>query len=130
MSNFLFHRELFISSSIEGLEECLLIAKKVGDMFELDFEKMLSLQTVTVESVENAITHGNHSLRELKVRFCILVTFSEIIIEVEDQGDGFSLSSVPSPIISMPNICKESGRGIFFIKCFSKKVCLLGRGKL
>ena len=129
MSSFLFIRELFIPSSVEGLEECLLIVKQVGEEFDLDFEKKLSLQTVTVESVENAITHGNRNIRELKVRFNLSITIKEIVVEVEDQGEGYLISSVPSPISDI-NIRKESGRGIFFIKCFSNRICLLGKGNI
>jgi len=129
MSSFLFSRELFIPSSVDGLEECLFIIKQVGEEFKLDLEQKLSLQTVTVESVENAIIHGNKNIRELKVRFNISITIKEIVIEVEDQGDGFSINSVPSPI-SDNNIRKESGRGIFFIKCFSNSICLLGKGNI
>ena len=129
MSSFLFYRELFIPSCIEGLEECLLIVKQVGEDFNLDFDKKLALQTVTVESVENAITHGNRNIRDLTVRYNISINIKEIIIEVEDQGDGFSIDNLASPIVQ-DNIRKESGRGIFFIKCFSNSVCLLGKGNI
>jgi len=129
MCTLLYHKELNVTSSIEGLEEILVIIKEIENIFKLDFEKKLSLQTVIVESVENPIIHGNRNIRELKVRFCITITVNEIIIEVEDQGEGYLLDMVSSPINEL-NIRKESGRGIFFIKCFSKSFYLLGKGNI
>ena len=129
MSSLLFYRELNIPSTIEGLNECLVIVDEVGEKFGLDFDRKLSLQTVIVESVENAIIHGNKCLRDLKVRFYLAITHEEIIIEVEDQGEGFDLNSVPSPIESS-NIRKESGRGIFFIKQLSNNCSTLGKGNI
>ena len=129
MNSFLFERELFIPSTIEGLEECLCIVKQIGNDFNMDFERKFCLQTITLESVENAITHGNNNRRELKVRFKIWVTLSEVVIEVEDTGNGFDIKTVPSPICNL-NIRKESGRGLYFIKCFSKRFYLVGKGNI
>lgn len=129
MPSLLYFKELYVPSCIEGLEEILTIVKEVEDIFNFDFERKLSLQTVIVEAVENAIIHGNSYVRDLQVRFSIYITDLEIVIFVEDQGLGFELDDVSSPISEM-NIRKESGRGIFFIKCFSTNVYLLGKGNI
>ena len=129
MCNILYYRELYIPSCIEGLEEILNVVKEVEEKFNLDFERKLALQTVIVESVENAIIHGNRYIRDLLVRFSITITDLKIVIDVEDQGVGFELGTVSSPITET-NIRKESGRGIFFIKCFSTSFFLLGKGNI
>lgn len=125
----LFFREIFISSTAEGLNECLDLVNEAGRKFNFNFEENFALHTVIVESVENAIIHGNKGIREYKIRILISIHVNNIFVEVEDQGDGFDLSDVPSPIKGS-NILKESGRGIYFIKRLSSKCDTLGRGNI
>ena len=125
----LFYKELNIPSAVEGLDDCLLLVKEIGENFNLDLDKLLSLQTVIVESVENAIIHGNNGIRELKVCFLIQVYTESIFIEVEDQGNGFDIDSVPSPILP-ENLRKECGRGIFFIRSLSSSCFTRGKGNI
>lgn len=53
----------------------------------------------------------------------------QIKIEVDDQGDGFDLEKVPSPI-EQHNINLENGRGIFFIKSLSESLNTRGKGNI
>jgi anti-sigma regulatory factor (Ser/Thr protein kinase) len=125
----LFYREIFIFSTVEGLNECLDVVNEVVREFNFNFEESFALHTVVVESVENAIIHGNSGVRDFKVRVLISVNVNEILIEVEDEGNGFDISSISSPIEGS-NIYKESGRGIYFIKKLSSTCYTLGRGNI
>ena len=125
----LYYKELIIPSTIEGVDSCLVLVNQISTLFKLDLELLFSLQTLILESVENAIYHGNHGNRDLFVYVSFEVTEFEIIIKVEDQGMGFDIDMVPSPLLQA-NIRKESGRGIFFIKNLSSSCYTLGSGNI
>ena len=129
MSEILFQKELFIPSTIEGLSRCLDIIDEVKGKFDLEHDTIFSLHTCVVESVENAFIHGNKYCKDLNVRFFISVSNIDILVEVEDAGDGFDLHNIPSPFLNS-RIKKEGGRGIYFIKALSLSCYTLGRGNI
>jgi serine/threonine-protein kinase RsbW len=129
MSEWLYNIQLIIPSTAEGLNECLDIVNDISIKFDLDFEKTFALHTVLVEAVENAIIHGNRGIRDYTVRLDIRINFYQIFLEVEDQGNGFDINLIPSPV-SAGNICKEAGRGIFFIKNLSDSFWNIGKGNI
>jgi serine/threonine-protein kinase RsbW len=125
----LFYEEIFIQSTVTGLKQCLNVISEVDKIFCFNFELTFALHTVIVESVENAIIHGNKSNRNAIVRFLISIDKSNILVEIEDEGEGFDINKVPSPIKDS-TIYKECGRGIFIIKNLSSNVFTLGRGNI
>ena len=125
----LYRIQIFIPSSIEGLNICLDEANKIVKLFEFNFELSFSFITVILEAVENSFIHGNLGNRELDVRVLIFINLVDIVIEVEDQGSGFDLSLF-SLSLNFPNIYKESGRGIFFIKSLSSNFYTIGKGNI
>jgi len=129
MNQLQFQRDILIPSTIEGLDHCVDIVNELKNQFDLDFDSSFSLQTVIVESVENAIIHGNKSIKELDVRVHIEIRSHEIFVEVEDQGEGFDLNCIPSPV-ERSVIQREGGRGIFFIKRLSISCYTVGRGNI
>ncbi len=129
MNNVIFQKEIFIPSAIEGLNICLDIIDEIKEQFHLDFDTSFSLHTVIVESVENAILHGNKGVKELEVRISIEMTDKEIFLEVEDQGEGFDFNSIEL-VLKKPNIYREGGRGIFFIKQLSSSCYTVGKGNI
>ncbi len=125
----LFHTELFIPSTIEGLNKCLDVVDELKEKFGLNFDTCFRLHTVIVEAVENAFIHGNKGVRELEVRVYISISETEIFVEVEDNGDGFDLNSISSPVDGT-DLKSEGGRGIFFIKMLSSSCYTGGRGNI
>jgi len=67
------------------------------------------------EALRNAMIHGNKSRPDKKVRIEIEITVEEVIIVVEDEGEGFDPSGLPDPTVG-ENLLKESGRGVYLIK--------------
>jgi serine/threonine-protein kinase RsbW len=122
-------RKFTISSSMEGLKECLEIACEIKNHFNFGPEKDFAFQTVLTESVTNAITHGNKMNADLETIVTIKVDRSKITIEVEDQGEGFDLEKIPSPL-DRHHINLENGRGIFFIKQLSNGIQTKGKGNI
>jgi serine/threonine-protein kinase RsbW len=124
-----YYKQITISSDLEGLKECLELTWDVQRKIDLDSDKSFALQTVLLEAVNNAITHGNKHNRDLRAVITIKVNEEEIFIEVEDEGDGFDLDKIPSPIEN-DNICLENGRGIFFIRKLSNSFNTVGKGNI
>ncbi len=114
----LFQKELFVPSNFDGLNICLDVIGEIKEAFDLNLDTMFGLHTIIVESVENAIIHGNKGVRDLDIRVFISINSTEIYIEIEDRGDGFDINGLRSPL--EPHCLKnEGGRGIFFIKMLS-----------
>jgi anti-sigma regulatory factor (Ser/Thr protein kinase) len=129
MEPILFEKELFIPSTIEGLNKCLALIEEIGTLFVLSLDTLFRLHTAIVEIVENAFIHGNKGVRELDVRIYISVSLLEIFIEVEDRGDGFDINKISSSII-YKSLHKEGGRGIFFVKMLSASIYTAGKGNI
>lgn len=118
MDPILFQKEIFVPSNFEGLNRCLDVIGEIKEAFDLNFDTMFGLHTIIVESVENAIIHGNKGIRELDVRVFISINSTEIFVEIEDRGGGFDINGLRSPV-EPANLKTEGGRGIFFIKMLS-----------
>lgn len=85
--------------------------------------------TSVIEAIANAITHGNKGDVRKKIKIGIVVHQNILNIEIQDQGRGFDVSTLPDPL-SPENMLKPSGRGIFLIKSFMDSVSFdfAGRG--
>lgn len=129
MNQILFRRELYIPSTIDGLNCCLNMAYELSKQFDFDFDTSFCLHTVIIEAVENAIMHGNRHNGDSEVRVLIELNANEIFVEVEDKGEGFDLNSIPSPVDGSA-IQQEGGRGIFFIKSLSSSCTTIGKGNI
>lgn len=122
-------KKFTISSSMEGLKQCLEIASEIQKDFNFEPSKEFAFQTVLMESVNNAIMHGNKYNENLLTEITIVINNEHIRIEVKDQGEGFDLSKVPSPI-DRDHINLENGRGIFFIRQLSSSIATKGKGNI
>ena len=129
MDQILFQKEVFIPSTVEGLNRCLDVIGALREQYDLNFDTMFSLHTVVVEAVENAFIHGNKGERELDVRLYISISLSDICLEIEDRGEGFDMNSIPSPVESA-NLQSEGGRGIYFIRRLSSSCSTCGKGNI
>lgn len=78
-------------------------------------ESIVNLPLVMDEALSNAVIHGNKHSEELKIHVRIYISSRRIVIQVEDQGEGFFEEGVADPT-QQENLFKGSGRGIFLIK--------------
>ena len=85
-------------------------------------------ETSVIEAVGNAITHGNQSNINKKITVSIQVNKNKINIEVQDEGTGFDVNSLPDPL-APENLLNPRGRGIFLIKSLMDKVMVDSNGK-
>ena len=82
-----------------------------------------SYWTVTAlrEAMANAIRHGNRLDPTLRVILTMRIEDGEVIIRVEDEGEGFDVEAVPDPT-DPANLLRQSGRGIFYMRQFMTRV--------
>jgi anti-sigma regulatory factor (Ser/Thr protein kinase) len=129
IENLEYYNRLIITSTPEGLKTCLNLVPEIEHKLHLDDKISFALRTILIESVTNAICHGNHYDKNLKAIITIKISNKQIFVEVEDQGEGFDASLIPSPI-DKDNITLETGRGVFFIKAFSDSFKTIGKGNI
>lgn len=129
MRHIQYQQELFVPSTIEGLNKCLDVVYNLTKQFSLDTETSFGLYTVIVEGVENAIIHGNKYVSDFDVRVLISVSLREICVEIEDKGNGFDIDALQSPV-DKERLDQEGGRGIYIIKRLSLSCRTLGKGNI
>jgi serine/threonine-protein kinase RsbW len=80
------------------------------------------------EALINAIKHGNKLDKKKVVRVQANVTNEEAEILIEDEGPGFSRSSVPDPTAD-ENLERLHGRGILLMEAYMNNVEWLRGGR-
>jgi serine/threonine-protein kinase RsbW len=79
------------------------------------------------EAFANAVKHGNKSDTSKMVRIAADISGDEASFTIEDEGEGFDISSIPDPRDPI-NLMKASGRGVFFISSIMDEVRYNERG--
>ncbi len=67
------------------------------------------------EALRNAMVHGNKSHADKKVKIEMDYDEKQVVLVVEDEGEGFDVKSLPDPTVG-DNLLKESGRGVYLIR--------------
>lgn len=113
--------EVIISSVLDNLDLIQILTDSLTDFMSFDEDSAHWIGMSVRESVTNAIQHGNKLDVNKKVDICFEVQPDRISISVKDQGAGFCVDDIPSPL-DADNLLKPSGRGIFYIRTFMDKV--------
>ena len=79
------------------------------------------------EAMVNAIKHGNRMEPDKQVFIACELTAEEIMVVIEDQGEGFKPEDVPDPTED-ENLENPGGRGIMLIRSFMNAVAYNDRG--
>lgn len=118
-------------SAFDMLDFVQVVSDHIGRMAGLDEDSLHWVSVAVRESVVNAIKHGNKNdeTKRVVVEFTPIPLNDpeELVIRVEDEGEGFDPEEVADPL-APENILKSSGRGIFLIRSFMDDV-QLQRGK-
>jgi serine/threonine-protein kinase RsbW len=88
---------------------------------------VFALVLAVQEAATNAFRHGNRGDPTKTVWVRYLVTSAEVLVEVEDQGPGFDLDTVPDPLAEV-NLDRPSGRGLMLMQFYSSWVSFNARG--
>lgn len=80
-----------------------------------DDELAYRVVLLLTEAVTNAIEHGNENDISKMVIIDLQVEKKQILVQVEDEGQGFDPSAISNPVAT-ENLLNDGGRGIFFIE--------------
>lgn len=111
------------TEKIPGFVE--MISDKSGLDESLTHRVMLALS----EAVTNAIVHGNKENRSKKVSIKITINSSMIVIDIQDEGEGFDPDEIPDPM-DEKNLLVTGGRGLFLMEEFADQVEYRNKGRL
>lgn len=104
-----------IDSNLNNVKKIVLWLTNELQNLKLDKETIVDIQLALLESITNAIIHGNKdNSKKVQIRFSL--NDNEIKIIVKDEGLGFDYNNIPDPTKDDKLLC-NNGRGIFLIKC-------------
>ena len=115
-------------SAFDMLDFVQVVSDYVGRLAGLDDDSLHWVSVAVRKSVVNAIKHGNQHdpTKRVAVEFTQVPAQDpkdpqELVIRVEDEGEGFDPESIADPL-APENLLKSSGRGIFLIRSFMDDV--------
>jgi serine/threonine-protein kinase RsbW len=88
---------------------------------------LFGVQLALEEAIVNAIKHGNRSDPAKTVRIAYRIDEEAALVEIEDEGAGFDIRSVPDPL-APENLERPCGRGLLLMRTYMTWVRHLGRG--
>lgn len=93
-------------------------------------ERIPSFIVAVTEAISNAILHGNRQDPEKQVKVSLgqCEAPPALMVEVEDEGEGFDPHLIPDPT-HHDNLLKEGGRGVFLMKNLADDVEFLKGGR-
>ena len=109
-----------------------LVEKAIDEIsLELDLSDEVygNVLVATMEATNNAIIHGNNSDPNKNVKIEMLMDRKELMVHIEDQGNGFDYATVPDPT-APENLEKINGRGIFLMERLSDEILYLENGRI
>jgi len=102
----------------------------IGSLQEqgIDEDIIFDVHVAFEEALRNAMIHGNKSDPVKKVTVETEIADGELMICVEDEGDGFDPDSLPDPTLD-ENLLKESGRGVYLVRHLMDDVVYENEGR-
>ena len=122
-------KDLNFASDIGNLR---LVEKAIDELsLELDLSDEVygNVLVATMEATNNAIIHGNRSNPEKEVKIKMMIEDKELMVHIEDQGEGFDHMNIPDPT-APENIEKINGRGIFLMERLSDEILYIEEGRI
>lgn len=81
-----------------------------------------------IESVNNAIVHGNKANKAKNVDLSLRLDDEQIRFVIQDEGNGFDFSNLPDPT-APENLERTGGRGIFLMKHLADELNFKNNGQ-
>ena len=98
------------------------------EKYDLTDDVYGNIMIAVIESVNNAIVHGNASDKSKTVKLSAEFEDELIRFSITDQGKGFNFNDLPDPT-APDNLEKSGGRGIFLMKHLSDEVSFKNDGR-
>jgi serine/threonine-protein kinase RsbW len=115
--------DTWLESNLHSVDEAERFVLDVAKDEGFPEDELHKISMAVRETVVNAVVHGNRYSAHKKVHLRVSTGSDRITVTVEDQGNGFDLSSVPDPLAA-ENLLHQSGRGILLIKAFVDEYCV------
>ena len=115
--------DIRIPSDVQQIEG--IVAQVVRRCRECRFEgRQLSLNVpvALTEALSNAILRGNGEDLAKQVRVRAEVSELRLVLEVEDEGDGFDLEACTTNPNLPENLEREDGRGLYLMRALMDRV--------
>jgi len=113
-----------VPESREAIEQALMEALERQGCGEDD---IFSVRLALEEAVVNAIRHGNKADPSKSIYVNFRIEQGRLIVNIEDEGAGFDLDSVPDPTAE-ENLEADHGRGILLMRVYMDEVAYNERG--
>ena len=121
-----------ISIEIPSIAENIRIVESFVDnakeKYQLTDDLYGNIMIAVVESVNNAILHGNGSDKRKLVTLSAELKEDEVTFTIEEQGKGFNQDHLPDPT-APENVKNPGGRGIFLMRHLADEVVFTEEGR-
>lgn len=115
------YKKIKIESSLENLRVVENAIDETTAILGISQDNYGKILVSTMEAVNNAILHGNHSDPKKIVEIVIIHNTNELKIKVADEGPGFRPENIPDPTIPA-NIEALNGRGVYLMSHLADKI--------
>ncbi len=112
---------LEMPSRVESLDKAQTVVAQLAEVAGFDEDSQLDIQVAVLESLINAIVHGNRRDEARHVTLEVALERDGLEVRVRDEGQGFDPACVPDPL-ALANLCRPSGRGILLMKALMDAV--------
>ena len=115
--------DLQIPSDVEYIEGVVELARQRCRELKLSPTKCsLNIPVALTEALSNAILRGNDATGGKHVRVRAIISESDIVFEVVDEGPGFDLDECTVDCTTPDNLTREEGRGLFLMRQLMDRV--------
>ena len=118
---------LTIKSDLNSIRQVEKIIDDLSTKLGVEKNNYGKIMVAAMEAVNNAVMHGNKNVSEKKVFVELKYENKQLIISVEDQGEGFNYNNIPDPT-APENIEKITGRGVFLMRKLADEVKFNDKG--
>jgi len=115
--------DLQIPSDVEYIEGVVELARQRCRELKLSPSKCsLNIPVALTEELSNAILRGNNATGGKQVRVRAIISDTDLIFEVVDEGPGFDLDQCTVDCTLEENLTREEGRGLFLMRQLMDRV--------
>ena len=111
------HVERLLDSTLQSVDTAEELVMDAARAIGLDEDDLHKVGIAVRETMVNAVAHGNRYSGRKKVRLQIWTDPIGLVIQIQDEGNGFEMTGVPDPLAE-ENLLRQSGRGLLMIQAF------------
>jgi serine/threonine-protein kinase RsbW len=115
--------DLQIPSDVDYIEGVVELARQRCRELKFSPTKCsLNVPVALSEALSNAILRGNVATGGKEVRVRAIITDTDLVFEIVDEGPGFNFDECERDCTTPENLSKEEGRGLFLMRRLMDRV--------